>query len=276
MYCSTCGASIPNGRARCETCGSAAEWRREPNPEMALSPATDRAELYLRRVGVCPRCDYHGQGLPYFTRGPHVAALVGATLFTLPYALGAGGLLYYGLRHDHRVCPRCGKGWGKFGRVAFQATTAEPTAVHHPQEVRNGGISEGVRRAWSVMLFVVGALMLAVGAMEAEALLFVFGALAASGGVVLHQSANKAREARRAGMIASLQKPVLKLAAERKGLLTVTDVAASLGWSMRRAEKVLQSLDDGWRVNSEVTDEGVIVYEFRELLLGRGPPPEEV
>jgi hypothetical protein len=35
---------------------------------------------------------------------------------------------------------------------------------------------------------------------------------------------------------------------------------------MRRAEKVLNSLDDGWRVNSTVTDDGVIVYEFRELL----------
>ena len=35
--------------------------------------------------------------------------------------------------------------------------------------------------------------------------------------------------------------------------------------TLRRAEKVLQSLDDGLRVNSEVTDEGVIVYDFLEL-----------
>ena len=46
----------------------------------------------------------------------------------------------------------------------------------------------------------------------------------------------------------------------------MTEVAAALAWPIRRAEKVLHSLDDGWRVNSEVTDEGVIVYEFRELL----------
>jgi hypothetical protein len=29
---------------------------------------------------------------------------------------------------------------------------------------------------------------------------------------------------------------------------------------------VLDSLDDGLRVNAEVTDEGVIVYEFREVM----------
>ena len=80
--------------------------------------------------------------------------------------------------------------------------------------------------------------------------------LAAAGAVVLHRGANRAREERRAALISSLQMPVLKLAAERKGVLTVTDVAASLGWSMSRAEKILRSMDDGWRVSSEVTDEG--------------------
>jgi hypothetical protein len=203
-----------------------------------------------------------------------MAALVGATLFTLPYAFGAGGLLYYGMRHDHRICPRCGQGWGKFGRAAVSADAAEP-AVGPRRVVRQAGSNEGVRRTWSVILFVLGALMLAVGAVEFELILFAFGVLATTGGVVLHRSANQAREERRAELISSLQMPVLKLAADRDGVLTVTEVAASLGWTLHRAEKVLQSMDDGWRVNSDVTDEGVIVYEFRELLLGRGPPPEE-
>jgi hypothetical protein len=51
-------------------------------------------------------------------------------------------------------------------------------------------------------------------------------------------------------------------------------VAAELGWTMPRAEKVLDSLEDGIRVCSEVTDEGVIVYEFREILNApRGAQP---
>ncbi|MEX2570528.1 MAG: hypothetical protein WD737_04430 [Gemmatimonadota bacterium] len=120
------------------------------------------------------------------------------------------------------------------------------------------------------MLFILGAILLTVGVVELEALVFTFGVLAAAGGFLLHRTANRAREERRTALISSLQTPVLKLAAEREGRLTVTDVAANLGWPLHRAEKVLQSLDDGWRVDSEVTDEGVIVYEFRELLLGGG------
>ncbi|MQA90325.1 MAG: hypothetical protein GEU90_08820 [Gemmatimonas sp.] len=149
------------------------------------------------------------------------------------------------------------------------------TAQAAQPEVRYSGVSEGVRRSWSVMLFIIGTLMLTIGAIELEPFLFAFGVLGASGAVVLHRAANRAREQRRAAMISSLQRPVLKLASERNGVLTVTEVAASLGWSLLRAEKILHSLDDGWRVNSEVTDDGVIIYEFRELLLGRPPPPDQ-
>jgi hypothetical protein len=94
------------------------------------------------------------------------------------------------------------------------------------------------------------------------------GLLGVGGGYALHRVASRASEVRRQALIASLQTPVLKLAAERGGKLTVTDVAAYLNWPLHRAEKILNSLDDGWRVSSDITDDGVIVYEFRELLLG--------
>jgi len=95
---------------------------------------------------------------------------------------------------------------------------------------------------------------------------FVLGSLAAAGGFFLHKAAVTAREERREALIAALQPHVLKLAGERNGRLTVTDVATSLGWALPRAEKVLNSLDDGMRVRSDVTDEGVIVYEFPEVM----------
>ena len=88
---------------------------------------------------------------------------------------------------------------------------------------------------------------------------------------MLRDAANRERQARRAALISSLQLPVLRLAAECEGRLTVSEVATGLGWTMRRAEKVLQSLEDGLRVESEVTDEGVIVYDFRELRRLRDP-----
>jgi hypothetical protein len=118
------------------------------------------------------------------------------------------------------------------------------------------------------MLFVLGAIALTAGALQIELLLFTLGVLASAGAVVLHRDANRAREARREALVAHLQTAVIGLAGEVGGRLTVTEVAASLGWTLDRAQKVLNSLDDGWRVDSKVTDDGVIVYEFREILLG--------
>ena len=62
------------------------------------------------------------------------------------------------------------------------------------------------------------------------------------------------------------QLAVLRLAAEDDGQLTVTEVAARLGWSIDDAAATLRSLDDGLRVTSTVTDEGIMLYEFRELI----------
>ncbi len=259
MRCNTCGSSVPSGRAECDTCGANVRM-----PVVMNGRAGGVAAPAGNRIALCPRCEYHGQGLPYFSRGMHTAGLVGATLFTLPYALGAGGFLYYVLRREHRICPRCGKNWGHEGEYALQRTEG-PVAARMPAR----GSGETTQRTLSVFLFVLAAILLVVGVTGAEVMPAVIGTLSAAGGVVLHRAANQSREERRARLLAALQSPVLKLASERDGRLTVTEVAASLGWSMPRAEKILHSLDDGWRVNSEVTDEGVIVYEFREILLGR-------
>lgn len=273
VNCSKCGALIPRGRLECDTCGTRALSSSEPNRSGfdLLGRGIEGGPLVASHL-TCRRCAYTGDSIPYFTRGPHMAALVGATLFTLPYAMGAGGAVYYFLRKDHRVCPRCGNDWGKAHLLAPQPAPGQAPGSYHRVTSRQQGevTSDGVQGAWSIIFFILSAIMLAIGAVEFELLLFVFGVLAAAGAVTLHLAANRAREVRRQSLMAALQTPVLKLAAERHGVLTVTDVAAGLGWPIKRAEKVLQSLDDGWRVNSEVTDEGVIVYEFRELLLGPG------
>ena len=65
--------------------------------------------------------------------------------------------------------------------------------------------------------------------------------------------------------MAWLQRKVLLLATEKGGTLTVTEVAASLNMSLSAAEEVLDRMDDGLRVRSDVTDQGIIVYEFPEL-----------
>jgi hypothetical protein len=271
MHCTTCGAPVPAGRSACGTCGSRALAVNGGVGAGAL-PAFTGSRALPDPIAVCPRCHYPGQGLPYFTRGPHRAALVGATLSTMPWALGAGGIFYYAMRRDHRLCPRCGSGWGKAGETALAARLD-----HSPAPEPSRSLPSIIHPLWAPLLMGVGILLLTIGLVELEAVLIVLGGLAGAGAVALHRASRRSREERRAALIADLQLPVLKLAAERQGRLTVTEVAAALGWPIPRAEKVLHSLDDGWRVSSEVTDEGVIVYEFRELLLGwpRSGPPED-
>src|SRR6185503_13169849 len=72
----------------------------------------------------------------------------------------------------------------------------------------------------------------------------------------------RALQERRAALAQSLERKVLQLATRRGGTLTVTEAAAELDLSLPAAEKVLTGMDDGFRVRSEVTDEGILVYEF--------------
>jgi hypothetical protein len=213
--------------------------------------------------GTCPHCGYHGAGVGYFSDGSHVAALLAATVLT-----AIGGVAYYLLRHDHRICPRCGRTWGKAGERAVVPFDPSEPALQDGLPVMARESSKG---AWSILLILMAVVLMAVGALAGEVMPLVFALAAGGGGVLLRGAANRERHARRAALISSLQLPVLRLAAECEGRLTVSEVATGLGWTMRRAEKVLQSLEDGLRVESEVTDEGVIVYDFRELRRLRDP-----
>ncbi len=66
------------------------------------------------------------------------------------------------------------------------------------------------------------------------------------------------------------------LATQRGGTLTVTEVASDMELSLPAAEKVLVAMDDGFRVRSEISKDGILYYEFPEVLhrseLGPGTP----
>src|SRR5690606_11194190 len=201
----------------------------------------------------CASCEYRGESLPYFSRGSHALTLGAATFFTLPMAFGAGGLLYWGLRHNPRICPRCGLGWGKFGERARYGVSV----ANRPLDVPSVSFlnAESPRRIWSILLFIASVVLLIGGVVNLEVVPVLVAMGFGGGAFALHRSANRAREARRQALLASLQAQVLELARKKGGSLTVTETAVSLGWPLRRAEKVLHSLDDGLRVDSEVTDE---------------------
>ena len=260
MTCSICGAPVPAGRTRCATCGTAVAA-----PSQApVAPATAGPNS-------CPRCRYAGGGEGYFSRGTNVAKLLGVTVLTS----GLGAPVYFLLRYNHRICPRCGANWGEHGRRSLIRPGA--AQANNPDSVAALTGSESSLRKATFVLYTMGALLAGAGAVQGEVAPVAVGAGAGVGGYVVQQNLRKTRERRRQALLESLVPSVLQLAARKGGRLTVSEVAAGLGWTLPRATKVLMHLDDGIRVDSEVTDEGVIVYEFRELSHGlarlEGGPP---
>ncbi|MGO8693550.1 MAG: hypothetical protein ACLQMF_07725 [Rectinemataceae bacterium] len=63
-----------------------------------------------------------------------------------------------------------------------------------------------------------------------------------------------------------IQDQIIRLAYRQGGLLTVTEVVAETGLSFKKAEEALNAMVDMSRVNMRVTDSGIIVYEFVEIL----------
>jgi predicted RNA-binding Zn-ribbon protein involved in translation (DUF1610 family) len=273
MYCSTCGARVEDGRSRCDTCGAPVQRPSgygvpaQITINNTVGPGQAVFGSPLNHL-TCPQCGFQGEGVSYFSSVGHVLGVLLLALLTSFPFLGVGGLVYYVMRHDHRVCPRCGASWGKRSERAralsagLALNEAAPFATQEP-EMRE---DSRLLRWGAYLIFAFAAMLLMIGMGEGEPGAVFTGLMAAGGGALLWKKANSAREERRARLLAGLQQPVLRLASQRNGLLTVTDVAAALAWPMPRAEKVLNSLEDGLRVASTVTDEGVIVYEFRELM----------
>lgn len=247
MHCATCGERRQPGSDRCETCGAAA-----PTGRMVARP---------ERVRVCPRCSYQGEGVPYFRKTGHVALLVGVSVFTY----GFGGLVYWLARRNHLVCPRCGMGWENASRV-LSVTGPEPEKrlieARPDEPLPSGGIK---RRIAGVVMVLVATLLVLVGIVEAEAAAIAVGSVMGMGGSLSFYWGWQGLQGRRQAVMRGLQRKILQLAAVKGGTLTVSEVAADLNLSLSAAEKILTSMDDDFRVRSEISQEGVIYYEFPEL-----------
>ncbi|HEX7243660.1 MAG TPA: hypothetical protein VF263_25460 [Longimicrobiaceae bacterium] len=219
----------------------------------------------------CPRCGYTGEGVTYFSKGSHIAGLVVLGAISAGM-MGLFAIIYYLSQRNNVICPRCAKNWGSTNDLMLSPRSGGALAGpngHTPLPSGSGAAANG----WSIAMFVLAAILMVAGIANFELAPILFGAAFGGGALKLQSVARRQKEARRAALISNLQLPVLSLAAQRQGRLTVTETAAALGWTLPRAEKVLNSLDDGIRVNSEVTDEGVIVYEFMELAHEQGPFP---
>lgn len=93
--------------------------------------------------------------------------------------------------------------------------------------------------------------LVSLGALGVSGLLFVLGGRASRSAVRMSSSADELE--------------ILALAEKLGGSLYATDVARAMGVSVAEAEARLAAIQDGVRVVSEVTPEGLIRFEFREL-----------
>lgn len=232
MYCATCGAAI-SAAGSCVTCGSA-------------------GVVVMR----CSRCGYVGEGVGFFRRTRKVALLILFGAFTY----GIGSLIYWLMRRSRRVCPNCGQSWPSSSRVGVgPPLPVDPNAI---EELPSAG---GFRRLTGAMALIAAAFLLVIAAQIGELPPVAAALLLATSGALLLASGIRALRERRRALLEELQRKILLLASQRGGDLTATDVAAALGLSLPAAERVLISMDDDERVRSEITAEGVLLYQFPEI-----------
>lgn len=225
----------------------------------------------------CPRCGFRGDGIPYFRRPSHVALLAGVGLFSY----GIGGVIYWMVKRSHLVCANCGLGWehALLGRPKDSPGDPMAMARMEPGTATTTSLPRmGLMRRVVGSIMALGSVVMVTSGLASLQLGVVMGGVflgLAGGGAFLW--GQKSLQARRQAVLSGLQQQVLFLASQRGGTLTVTEVAAELSTTMQAAERVLVAMDDGFRVRSEVTDEGIVLYEFPELqrlrprLSGEGP-----
>ncbi|MGI9627342.1 MAG: hypothetical protein ACR2QM_10940 [Longimicrobiales bacterium] len=214
-------------------------------------------------VRQCPRCGVQGYGIPYFKRGSHIGLLVGLSVFTQ----GIGGIVYYLSRRKHLICSGCGLGF-EHARPPGTGATNQMVPMGAGQnapakQLPPSGIG---RRVMGSAMAILGTILITAGIVAFEAAPIAVGSVIGLVGSTTFWWGWKALQDRKQAVIQGLNRQVLLLATERKGVLTVTDVAASLNLSLPAAEKILQGLDDGFRVRSDISREGVLYYEFPEVL----------
>jgi hypothetical protein len=66
--------------------------------------------------------------------------------------------------------------------------------------------------------------------------------------------------------VQNLQAKVFRIAYRRKGRITVSDVVIETSLGLKEAEELLNGMVDGLRVRMEVDPNGMVFYEFPEII----------
>jgi hypothetical protein len=185
------------------------------------------------------------------------------------------GIVYWLARRKHLICPRCGLDWEHSSRaLAVTSPEAERSVIE--EEPDQPLPSAGLKRRILGAVMVMGASLLVLGGfIEWEMAMVAVGSVIGAGGSATFYWGWQGLQERRKAIMQGLQRKILRLASMKGGTLTVTEVAADLNLAMPAAEKILTSMDDGFRVRSDISPEGVLYYEFPELIHRKELKPGE-
>lgn len=270
MYCWSCGSTLASPGRPCANCGA--------QPPSVTRPATVPTSWSAgppAHIRSCPACGFRGDGIPYFRRAGHAALLVAATIFTY----GVGGVVFWLLKKNERICPSCGISWNRSRAVGGDAGAWAAEGVSRSETPAaasggNGGAGQpplpgsGIgRRVLGALVALIGLLVVGIGVVELEQVAVVVGGTLGLTGATTFGWGWRALQRRREAVFQRMQRDVLRLARGRQGRLTASDVAAEMDLSLQAAERILLSLDDGFRIRSDVSDDGILYFDFPELRL---------
>ncbi len=177
-------------------------------------------------------------------------------------ASGIGAPIDRLLRFQRRTCPRCGLNRGpEAGSEALARRGDRSAALASPEAwSREWSWILGAAVAVRTRLFVLGVLPPAMFAGGASAL-GLAGALSGTWASIKMMPGFK-------GSPRQLERAILRLAVQRGGRLTASEVAAYADLSPDVAKKLLDGMEieDSQRVRSNATDDEVVAYEFPESL----------
>ncbi|MEZ4246661.1 MAG: hypothetical protein R3B99_00245 [Polyangiales bacterium] len=243
-HCAVCSTAIPPGAPRCIACG--AVWGEDNR---------------------CPHC-YALAAIQATGDGRYACMACGKPRAAKPNTTIVGGL-------SPLAAPVVEE---PAARRAGDGPVVAPVSVASPTLARRGastglrlagifGIAGGVLAATAAAMIVPG-----VGGLAIAAILGSLGVGLGAWGIRAG-SAGDERHAQRVDTQVELA--ILQLAEQKKGVLTVTDVARGLGLSAADADAALSAMADGSRVSAELTPDGLVRYVFRELRTLQGEAADE-
>ena len=147
----------------------------------------------------------------------------------------------------------------------------------------NSAMEGGFKRLWALCLKILAVPTLPLGLgftlyglfeivtgsapySDVDIMPFVVGISFFAFGSLLWVLSEKLEESARLVRYRWQQNRVVRLAQQRGGRLTVTEAAAEVGFAIEEVEEILNHMADGGFVEVEITDSGMMVYRFPEVL----------